>query len=72
VSAAGRIGRPPLPAGQAKGALLSVRLSPEERRRLEDAADFHRERVSEWARKVLLAAAEADARDAHAAAGETS
>jgi hypothetical protein len=52
-----RIGRPPLPKGEAKGALLSVRFSGAERQTLERAARLAGEKLSEWARNVLLAAA---------------
>ena len=53
-----RMGRPPLAEGKAKGSLLSVRLSPDERRALEGAAGRAGEKLSEWARKRLLAAAD--------------
>ena len=52
-----RMGRPPLPKGEAKGSLLSVRFSVDERRALDQAAERNGERLSEWARRALLAAA---------------
>ncbi len=54
-----KIGRPPLPKGQAKGALLSVRFSDAERITLDEAAQAAGERLSEWARRALLKAAAA-------------
>ncbi len=55
-----RIGRPPLPKGEAKGALLSVRFSTDERRTLEGAAERNGASLSEWARRTLLDAASTD------------
>lgn len=55
-----RIGRPPLPKGEAKGALLSVRFSADERRTLQGAAERSGESLSEWARRTLLSVAVAD------------
>ena len=55
-----RIGRPPLPKKLAKAELLSVRFAPEEKRILERAAKDAGVALSEWARRVLIAAAEAD------------
>jgi hypothetical protein len=51
------MGRPPLPKGEAKGSLLSVRFSEDERQALDHAAKRIGERLSEWARRVLLSAA---------------
>lgn len=51
-----RIGRPPLPKKLAKGSLLSVRFSADERRALERTANREGAKLSEWARRVLLAA----------------
>ena len=53
-----RIGRPPVPKKLAKGALLSVRFSADERRVLDRAAERTGKRLSEWARLALLAAAD--------------
>lgn len=50
-------GRPPVPRKLAKGALLSVRFSEDERRALERAAEREGLRMSEWARRCLLDAA---------------
>lgn len=53
-----RLGRPPVPKKLAKGSLLSVRLSEGERRSLERAAQQSGVKLSEWARRCLLAASE--------------
>lgn len=52
-----KIGRPPVPKKLAKGALLSVRFSAEERKALERAAEREGLKLSEWARRALLASA---------------
>lgn len=52
-----RIGRPPVPKRLAKGALLSVRFTAEERKALEQAAEREGLKLSEWARRALLASA---------------
>lgn len=52
-----RIGRPRVPKKLAKGSLLSVRFSEDERRDLEHAAKRAGLRLSEWSRSQLLAAA---------------
>ena len=49
-----RIGRPPVPKNLAKASLLSVRLSADERRALERAADRKGVRLSEWAHGTLV------------------
>lgn len=54
-----KLGRPPVPKRLAKGALLSVRFSAEERRTLEVTAERAGVKLSEWARRVLLAGARA-------------
>ena len=51
-----KLGRPPVPKKLARGALLSVRFSDSERRALEVAADRDGVKLSEWARRTLLAA----------------
>lgn len=51
-----KLGRPPVPKKLAKGALLSVRFSAEERKQLERAAGRGGLRLSEWARRTLLGA----------------
>ena len=50
-----RLGRPPLPAGQAKHARMMVRLSDEDLALLEAAAGGRP--VSSWAHDILVAAA---------------
>lgn len=52
-----KLGRPPVPKKLAKGSLLSVRFSGDERKTLDRAADREGLKVSEWARRALLAAA---------------
>jgi hypothetical protein len=47
-------GRPSVPKKLAKGSLLSVRFSADERRRLDHAARTAGVKVSEWARQILL------------------
>jgi hypothetical protein len=51
-----KLGRPPVPKRLARGALLSVRFSVEERKELERAAECEGLRLSEWARRALLSA----------------
>jgi len=51
-------GRPKLPKGHAKAAPIQVRLSPEERKRVEVAAKAKKQTVSEWVRSTLSAALE--------------
>ena len=50
-----KLGRPPVPKRLAKGSLLSVRFSDDERKLLDQAADREGVRLSEWARRILLA-----------------
>ena len=53
-------GRPRLDPGSAKETVITIRLSPEERAAIAEAAERHGDRgASEWARRVLLAAAAA-------------
>lgn len=49
-------GRPKLPRGEAKGSIVPVRFSPEDRKRVEAAARAGRQTVSEWIRSTLSAA----------------
>jgi predicted HicB family RNase H-like nuclease len=49
-------GRPKLPKGSAKGSIMPVRFSPEDRRRVEAAAHASGQTVSEWVRSTLSAA----------------
>jgi hypothetical protein len=52
-----RIGRPPLPKGQAKGGRLFCRLSEAEAGEIEAAAKRAEKSKSEWIRETLLARA---------------
>lgn len=52
-----RLGRPPVSKQLAKEALLSVRFSQDERKALARAADHEGIKLSEWARRQLLAIA---------------
>jgi hypothetical protein len=51
-----RPGRPILPKGEAKGSIVPVRFSPEERKRVEDAARACNQTVSAWVRSTLSSA----------------
>jgi predicted HicB family RNase H-like nuclease len=44
--------------GQAKGSILPVRFSPEDRKRVEAAAKASKQTVSAWVRSTLLATIE--------------
>jgi hypothetical protein len=48
-------GRPRLAKGAAKGSIVPVRFSPEDRKRVEAAAKANNKTVSEWIRSTLLA-----------------
>jgi hypothetical protein len=48
-------GRPRLAKGAAKGSIVPVRFSPEDRKRVEAAAKASKKTVSEWVRSTLLA-----------------
>ena len=52
-----KMGRPKLPKGEAKK-IFSMRLSKHERDAIKDAAKRDGEKVTKWARKALLKAAE--------------
>lgn len=52
-----RIGRPPVSKKLAKATLLSVRFSESERASLDRAAKKEGVKLSEWARRALLAVA---------------
>ena len=54
-----RRGRPILPKGQARRAVLSVRLTASERALLEKRAGAEGATASDWAREVLVQAIEA-------------
>lgn len=49
-------GRPKLAKGEAKGSIVPVRFSPEERRRVEAAARASKQTVSAWVRSTLSTA----------------
>jgi uncharacterized protein (DUF1778 family) len=49
-------GRPTLPKGAAKGTIVPVRFSPEERKKVEAAAKASNQNVSQWIRSTLSAA----------------
>jgi predicted HicB family RNase H-like nuclease len=50
------VGRPKLAKGQAKGSILPVRFSPEDRAKVERAAKAESLSVSEWIRRTVHAA----------------
>jgi predicted HicB family RNase H-like nuclease len=52
-------GRPKLAKGEAKGTIVPVRFSPEERKRVEAAAKASKQNVSTWIRSTLAAALQA-------------
>lgn len=47
-------GRPSIPKADRKGAIFSIRLSPEERERIENAARSMGLKAAAWARLALL------------------
>lgn len=49
-------GRPKLPKGEAKGTIVPVRFSPEDRKRVEASAKANGKTVSQWIRSTLHAA----------------
>ena len=49
-------GRPRLAKGEAKGSIVPVRFSPEDRKRVEAAAKASGQNVSTWIRNTLAAA----------------
>jgi predicted HicB family RNase H-like nuclease len=49
-------GRPRLAKGEAKGSIVPVRFSPEDRKRVEAAAKASGQNVSTWIRSTLAAA----------------
>ena len=53
-----KMGRPRLPKGEKKGSTLSIRLTKEERKTINEAVKrAGAENASDWARGLLLAAA---------------
>ena len=55
-------GRPPLPKAERKAAIFSVRLSPEEREQVEQAANSQGLKAAAWARLALMHACLKDGR----------
>jgi len=53
-----RLGRPPLPKGNAKARMLRVRVTPDELAAIEKAAKAGNHTVSEWLRGKVAAALE--------------
>jgi predicted HicB family RNase H-like nuclease len=51
-----KVGRPKLPKGEAKGKIVPVRFSAEERKAIEAAAKAEKLSLSEWIRSTLQAA----------------
>lgn len=51
-----KAGRPPLPKGHAKAGTLRVRVTPDELKAIETAANSKKQSVSEWIRSTLSAA----------------
>jgi predicted HicB family RNase H-like nuclease len=51
-----KIGRPRMEKGEAKGSIVPVRFSPEDRKRVEAAAKASKQNVSTWIRSTLSAA----------------
>jgi hypothetical protein len=49
-------GRPRLAKGEAKGSIVPVRFSPEERKRVELAAKASKQNASQWIRSTLASA----------------
>lgn len=49
-----KLGRPRVPKKLAKGSLLSVRLTQDERHKIEAAAERDGVALSEWARQAML------------------
>lgn len=56
VAAKKKMGRPPVPKAERKGETLTLRLTAAERRAAEAAAKREGVPVSEWARRVIVAA----------------
>ena len=56
-----KVGRPPLPKGQARGKIVLMRLSPGEATAFEKAAKASRKSLSEWMRSTLNAKINANA-----------
>jgi hypothetical protein len=54
-----KIGRPKLPKGEAKGRIVPVRFSAGAMKQIESAAKANRKTVSEWIRRTIATAMEA-------------
>jgi uncharacterized protein (DUF1778 family) len=54
-----KLGRPMLPKGEAKASIMPIRLSPEDRKRIEKAAKASNQTISQWVRSTLIAALQA-------------
>jgi hypothetical protein len=52
-----KMGRPPMPKGQAKGVLIGARFAPHEAKQVESAAKRAKAVKSEWIRTTLINAA---------------
>jgi hypothetical protein len=50
-----KVGRPPLPKGEAKGKIVPIRFKAEDLKAVEAAAKERGQTVSEWIRSVLEA-----------------
>jgi uncharacterized protein (DUF1778 family) len=48
-----------LPKGEAKASIMPIRLSPEDRKRIEKAAKASNQTISQWVRSTLIAALQA-------------
>ena len=51
-----KVGRPPLPKGNAKAVMLRVRVTPDERQAIETAAKAKNQKAAEWIRSTLATA----------------
>ena len=51
-----KVGRPPLPKGNAKAVMLRVRVTPDERQAIETAAKAKNQKAAEWIRSKLATA----------------
>ena len=52
-----KMGRPKLPRGTSRASLITLRVQPAERKRIEAAAKREGKPLSEWIRETLLAVA---------------
>lgn len=51
-----KVGRPPLPKGEAKGRIVPVRFNADDLKAIEASAKRSKKNVSEWIRSTLSAA----------------